>query len=69
MQSSYMSFNADATYPGRQSIGDDDEIISGEQKMSPKSPVSPIGVDLADGPYSVHVSLGRAGSVFTARSE
>ena len=45
MQSSYMSFNADATYPGRQSIGDDDEIISGEQKTSPKCPVSPVDVD------------------------
>ena len=31
--------------PGKQSVADDDEIIAGEQKMSLKCPVSPIGID------------------------
>ena len=45
MQSSYISFDADAVYPGKQSVADDDEIIAGEQKMSLKCPVSLVGVD------------------------
>lgn len=46
MQPGYILSDANAVYPGKQSVADDDEIIAGEQKMSLKCPVGPLDIDL-----------------------
>ena len=69
MQPNYTSSDANAAYPGKQSVADDDEIIAGEQKMSLKCPVSPIDVDPEGGPDPFGEQLSYARISLPARSK